>query len=184
MGLLDNLRSQGQGGVGQGSGGGSGGASTVNAGGTGASSVLAGGGVSTGLPPSTPTNLHNSGSSGNLSALVNKNTGAMGASLTAGGAPTDPTLPSPGASAIAPLGSNSTSKDTQLLTQIFCRFLFQQLHREADLAIIAKNRVSHSATATAAHIPKDVLTHMPAASTSALQRNPMLPPLRCVCVWV
>ena len=36
--------------------------------------------------------------------------------------------------------------DTQQMSQVFCRFLFQQLHREADLAILAKNRTAASAS--------------------------------------
>ena len=44
-----------------------------------------------------------------------------------------------------------SSIDTQQMSQVFCRFLFQQLHREADLAILAKNRATaaYGTTATA-----------------------------------
>ena len=40
----------------------------------------------------------------------------------------------------AAIGNSSSNIDTQQMSQVFCRFLFQQLHREADLAILAKNR--------------------------------------------
>ena len=75
---------------------------------------FSGGGASSGLPPtSTPTNLSGSGSTGNLANLVSKSSGA-----TLSGAPADTSQPSPGTGAVAPLGSNSSSKDTQLLTQV------------------------------------------------------------------
>jgi Ubiquitin carboxyl-terminal hydrolase/Exonuclease len=44
--------------------------------------------------------------------------------------------------------------DTQQMSQVFCRFLFQQLHREADLAILARNRTAASASA----VPVPIVT--------------------------
>ena len=44
------------------------------------------------------------------------------------------------------VSTSTYSCDTQQLSQIFCRFLFQQLHREADLAILAKNRAAYNVT--------------------------------------
>lgn len=46
-----------------------------------------------------------------------------------------------------PASNPVNSIDTQQMSQVFCRFLFQQLHREADLAILAKNRTAGIASA-------------------------------------
>ena len=46
-----------------------------------------------------------------------------------------------------PASNPVSSIDTQQMSQVFCRFLFQQLHREADLAILAKNRTAGIASA-------------------------------------
>jgi hypothetical protein len=60
---------------------------------------------------------------------------------------TPPAVPSttPGSAASTAVAAKTTTSgnsnlDTQQMSQVFCRFLFQQLHREADLAILARNR--------------------------------------------
>ena len=69
------------------------------------------------------------------------------------------------AKALAPVVPMGGEKDAQQLTQTFCRFLLQQLHREADLAVLAKNRASYSAASVL-------------AAKDGAARHPPLPPLK------
>ena len=65
--------------------------------------------------------------------------------------------------AISNVGGNI---DTQQMSQVFCRFLFQQLHREADLAILAKNRaVSTYGISTS---PPSIATLLPTAGMNTI----------------
>ena len=65
--------------------------------------------------------------------------------------------------AISSVGGNI---DTQQMSQVFCRFLFQQLHREADLAILAKNRaVSTYGISTS---PPSIATFLPTAALNTI----------------
>ena len=63
-------------------------------------------------------------------------------SVGGGSGPLDSVAATP--SSKTPTTSPVSSIDTQQMSQVFCRFMFQQLHREADLAILAKNRSAAS----------------------------------------